>query len=41
MKLVIKRFNKNFGKESFTRLVKYFSVGTAFVFYCDTKHSDI
>ena len=28
-------------KRNFTRVIKYFSVATAFVFYCDVKHSDI
>ena len=27
--------------KNFTHVVKYFSVTTAFVFYCDAKHLDI
>ena len=41
MKLVIKLFNKKFDKESFTRIIKYFTAVTAFVFYCDANHADI
>ena len=41
MKVVMNLFNKKFDKESFTRVVKYFSVVAAFPFYCDAKHSDI
>ena len=36
-----KAFLVKIDKESFTRIIKYFSVVTAFVFYCDAKHSDI
>ena len=30
-----------FAKQNLTRMIKYFSVATTFVFYCDAKHSDI
>ena len=36
-----KAFLEKIDKESFTRIIKYFSTKTAFVFYCDAKHSDI
>ena len=36
-----KAFLKKFDEECFIRITKYFNTITAFVFYCDAKHSDI
>ena len=36
-----KDFNKKNDRQNFTRVIKYFTVATAFVFYCDAKHLDI
>ena len=32
---------EKYDKQNFTAALKYFSVTTVIVFYCDTKHSDI
>ena len=36
-----KAFLQKVDKETFAWIIKYFSSVTAFVFYCDAKHSDI
>ena len=30
-----------YDKQNFTRVIKYFNVASAFVFFCDAKDSDI
>ena len=38
---IIMLFNKNIIKQNFTRVIKYFSVETALLCYCEAKHCDI
>ena len=41
MKVTLLTFWVCLAKQNFTLVIKYFSVATAFVFYCDAKHSEI